>query len=594
MPRTASGKTRIERIIKRQSNGDRYVYERASVYDPKKKYYVNAGSTLLGKMKPGSDDRFDLLPTRPKAKSAPAIRTSHPNTVTMHTGMIDIVRYISEISGVEKELTAAIPANIGLRKKTQTLVWYGFATDGDTWPGIRSWCIKYAGQLPYEHTPISQDIYHDVFVELGRNEEIRQSIFTSRAKDLGDGSLVALDSTTIESFSLQNTSVRKGVHKDKLVKKLYKVVYLYSIEMRRPIAYALLPGNIPDCSTVSDALKQIEVISDRKIELVDDAGYCNEETIAILLKEEQDFLTRIEADTKWIAELIDAHREELEHGGELIDCDPKFSGIKTHVERTFQAKKKKNQEPFEINGKLNVFLYFSSVNKAKDDTEFRTKFKSYAEDLKYGKILADDRKTIEAFAAKYMNIIRDEKGEIEKITVKREPYDRIMKYNGYLVLIANKEDDLNTALMKFRKREYIEEDIKNHKAHTGGNRARVWDSDTLKGQLLVQFEALTMHETLETKVNYMKTTLAMPNGDIEHDQKANIKKERKLKNWIERTSLHNILQWYDAVEYTRATNNDKAVEWVTQMTERDRMFIDKLGMNSEQFAIPDQYTSVEE
>ena len=36
------------------------------------------------------------------------------------------------------------------------------------------------------------------------------------------------------------------------------------------------------------------------------------------------------------------------------------------------------------------------------------------------------------------------------------------------------------ALLKFRKREYIEESIKNHKAHTGGRRRRVWRTNGKK------------------------------------------------------------------------------------------------------------------
>ena len=68
MARTASGKQRIERIINKQKNGERYVYERVSEYDKEKRYYRSVSTKLLGIMKPGSDDRYDLLPTRPKSQ----------------------------------------------------------------------------------------------------------------------------------------------------------------------------------------------------------------------------------------------------------------------------------------------------------------------------------------------------------------------------------------------------------------------------------------------------------------------------------------------------------------------------------------------
>ena len=69
MGRKASNAVRTDRIIKYRENGDRYVYERHSKYSPEKGYYVPIDSKLMGKMKPGSDDRYDLLPTRKKASS---------------------------------------------------------------------------------------------------------------------------------------------------------------------------------------------------------------------------------------------------------------------------------------------------------------------------------------------------------------------------------------------------------------------------------------------------------------------------------------------------------------------------------------------
>ena len=70
MGRKLSGAIRTDKVIQKQKNGDRYVYERQSKYSPEKGYYVPISSICLGKMKPGSDDKNDLLPLRPKAKSS--------------------------------------------------------------------------------------------------------------------------------------------------------------------------------------------------------------------------------------------------------------------------------------------------------------------------------------------------------------------------------------------------------------------------------------------------------------------------------------------------------------------------------------------
>lgn len=56
--------------------------------------------------------------------------------------MIDIIAHISEKSHVQFEVMEAVGINIGLGQKMLTLAWYSFATDGNTWPNVRNWCIR--------------------------------------------------------------------------------------------------------------------------------------------------------------------------------------------------------------------------------------------------------------------------------------------------------------------------------------------------------------------------------------------------------------------------------------------------------------------
>ena len=572
MPRKASGETKTDRYIESRPNGTTYVYERSRKYDPVKKYNVNLGTKLLGILKPGTTDYHDnsnILTTRPKRKAIPASVTAHKS----RTGMIDIIKHISRISGIENELEAALPGEEGVSQKLLTCAWFLFATDGDSMPKIRTWTKKYEGILPYRHGTITKDMYHDLYYELGHREEVKQSIFKSRTDSLGDEAILALDSSTFEAESCQMSAGRKAVHKDKLIKKVYKIVYFYSLDERRPIAFSLLPGNIPDSASVGNALKQLKALNLRSVEIVSDNGYCNDNTIALMLLEGQHFVTRIEADTKWIQPLIARHRRTLEHGGGILECDPLFSGTKAAVKRNFVA-----DDGRTIEKTVNVFIYFSSVNKSKDDVYFRETFSRYRHTLLNDVAQCDERKAIEAFSDKYMVIEHGPDGEVMSISENTKNYDAHMKYNGFLVLIADKESDTNTALRKFREREYIEEDIKNYKGHTGGRKARVWDADTLDGQILAQFLALTMHESFESRIKYLKDTLARPNGEAEHDRADTLKSEKKLYNWLFKHSLFDILHWFDAIVTTEVGDQNEKVTWITETTQRDKLFLEKLGI----------------
>ena len=70
MPRKASGEPKTKRVERRQTNGDIYVYEVTTLYNPKKRYNEHVSSRLLGKK---SANGNELLPTRPRKVPGAAV-----------------------------------------------------------------------------------------------------------------------------------------------------------------------------------------------------------------------------------------------------------------------------------------------------------------------------------------------------------------------------------------------------------------------------------------------------------------------------------------------------------------------------------------
>ncbi len=492
--------------------------------------------------------------------------------------MLDIIAHVADKSGITKQLQKAVPDDIGLRQKMQTLAWYGFATDGSTWPGIVNWSTQYAGLLPYRDTPISQDMYHDVFVYLGAHEEIKQTIFMMRTETMGSGELLALDSITVWTESTLLNSGRSAPHKDKLIKNVHKIVMIYSITSRQPIAYAILPGNIPDGQTVPNALEQLKALKLNDVEIVSDNGYCTEDNLLLMIMSNFRFITRIENDIQWISPLIEQYREELSLCDEIMHCDPKFSGVTVKQMHTFNYVRQRGSEKSglskgeteEITRRLYVHIYFSSTKKADEDIEFRKQYDNVYSDLFSGAMLDKDD---QSFADKYMKI-RYWGDRIIEIQPNRPAIRKRSRYHGFLVLVSRKEKDTNRALEKYRAREYVEEDIKNGKYHAGTNHPRVWTYDTLDGQMLVQFLAQSLHESFASMLRVQKDTLAIANGDAEHDSRENLHLEKTLKNWLRKTSMNGILNWFDAIQRTDVEGR----HWKTEMSKRDRLFLEKLGV----------------
>ena len=107
---------------------------------------------------------------------------------------------------------------------------------------------------------------------------------------------------------------------------------------------------------------------------------------------------------------------------------------------------------------------------------------------------------------------------------------------------------------------------------------RVWSANALRGRLFTQFIALCYYEYLSEEIRKMKLSLGVCNGDPTHDMKKNLDLEKKLKHWLEESSVHTVLQWFDTVEGVRISSKLANKRWTTEITQRDRIFLEKLGI----------------
>ena len=288
MPAKASCEVKIRTVHQPQKNGDIYVLERQTRYDPVKKYNVVLSSRIVGKIPKGETS---VVPTRPKRSSGEKVSISNatnpPVTASRRkVGMMDIIDHIGKASGIDDAIYAA--TDQGTAQKILSLARYLLATNGQSFPGITTW--QFTHPLPYEDG-FSEDIYHDLFETVGRDESLIQSFFESRLSSLGGKALLAYDSTTVSTYSGRISEARYGFNKAHDGLETVKLLSLYSIETRQPVAFAKQPGNQPDVITIENALKQMQVLGINQAEIVTDNGYYSEKNLAELLHAHFDFIT---------------------------------------------------------------------------------------------------------------------------------------------------------------------------------------------------------------------------------------------------------------------------------------------------------------
>lgn len=578
MPAKPSGEVKTRIVHVPQKNGDIYVVERQTIYLPEKKYNKVISSKLIAKIPKGEENP---IPTRPKSADGNKKQPQKLSARRMHVGMMDIIGHIGAVSGIDAGVYGS--TDIGTAQKIISLARYLFATDGQSLPGILTW--QYNHPLPYAQG-LSEKIYHNLFVQIGRDEALQQNFFKSRCRNLGKMSALAYDSTTISTYSNNQIEARYGHNKAGDGLKTVKLLTLYSIDARQPVAFTKQPGNIPDVLTVKNSLQQLSALGLDAAEIITDNGYYSEQNLAEMFCAGYHFLTLVKTNIKWVKKEIDGHMDEFTSIGSACPFDPGIHGITVKLMHTFTKKRKRSSDKKGLskgdretfNRRIYLNIYFSLSRQNQDRMAFEADLMELKTVIESGIPVEELPKGAQDKAEKYL-LIRHW-GDKITVSFNDKACQEAYRYHGFFALVSNKGKDTFECLRKYRKRETIESFFETGKQHADGNRIRVWDTDTLRGQMFVQFVALCYYEYYSNEIRKLKQLLGKPNGEAIHDTKGNLDDEKSLKSWFQNTPIYLQLQWFDTVENTSVSCELRNKRWSTEVTARDNMFLEKLGIQT--------------
>ena len=578
MPAKPSGEVKTTVVNVTQKNGDIYVMERQVLYDPVKKYNKILRSKLIAKIPKGEKTPVLTRSKRPKGeKSAPKLRKLSASR--QHVGMMDIIQHIGEESGIDSAVYAS--TDIGTAQKIISLARYLLATNGQTLPGIQTWQFNHP--LPYRFG-ISEDVYHDLFVDIGLDESLQQNFFRERCSLLGEHDAIAYDSTTVSTYSVYQPEARYGFNKAKDGLKTIKLLTLYSIDTRQPIAFTKQAGNLPDVTAIRNALNQLSVLGVKDAEIITDNGYYSEANLSEMLQNGYDFITLVKTNISWLRPLIDKHMEELSTIFTACSCDTTTHGVTVILKHDFEKVRKYASHKNDIEkGATEVFsrriylsIFFNASRQAEERIAFEKDILELKKLIEEGVAVEDLPKSVQAKVKKYLTIRTW--GDKVTVSFKEKACREAYKYHGYFVLVANKEKDCFKALEKYRKREVIEDLFQADKQQADGSRVRVWTPDTLRGRMFVQFVELCYYEYFADRIRQLKDDLRSQESDESFSSEER-KTITKLRSWLENTPLYLQLQWFDTVEEVKVSSELHNRRWNTEVTARDRLYLDRLGVN---------------
>ena len=570
MPRKASGEPKTKRIERRQANGDIYVYEVTTLYNPTKRYNEHVSSKLLGKK---SSNGQELLPTRPR--KAPG--TTAVAAIRKTVGVTDILEWIGKESGIDDDVLSS--ADKGTAQKIISIARFWMANPDKTIRRIEEWQISHT--IPYQEG-LSEDTCYLLMKQLGQDITVSQKYFQYRASHAPSRASVAVDSTTVSSYSELLNDVRYGYNKDGNGLAAVKMLTLFSLSDHQPIAFSRQPGNIPDVISVLNALKQLSVLGMEKPLLVLDGGFFSEENILGFLQAHVKFLMRGQLDSKWILPELEPLLAEMEIPSHACPEDPSKYCVTKRISHLFSYERKRTRGSIQkgdiITEEHRLYLHLVlDIDKARLDTALLMKdIQHVKKQLEQGLAPSLLTKAETRLADRYL-VIRNVRDRLI-ITLNDKAIMKATRFYGYFVLVSNEKMSAFDALREYRLREKTEEGFRLDKQYNDAHVTRSKSTESLEGRFFCQFVAYGYEAFFQKEINRVKSSLAIPTGDPTHDRAEIFKKEKALLNWLKGMSVAKLFDWFDAIQETTVDSSIGRARWRTETIERDRLFLTKLGV----------------
>ena len=430
---------------------------------------------------------------------------------------------------------------------------------------------------PYPGT-MSDDVIGDLFQQVGVDEGGIQEFFRLRASRLGTDPVVAYDSTTVSTYSENLHEARQGFNKDGDGLETIKLLTLYSVRDREPVAFAKQPGNVPDVISVGNAITQLEALGIAKPLVVTDNGYTSESNMAEFALRNQKFLTLVDTDVKWVRETVDELQDELDGAEGVCPFDTDVCGATLMREHVFSKTRKRGrggkaagaEERF--TKRLYVHVFRSPDVRCKRESAFQRRLFKMKEQLESGVELKEGAMR---WASRYMSVSTQGRGGVPKVTFKNEAVREARRYFGYFALATNQAMDRFEALRNYRLRERIEEHFGMDKRYFDGRRTRLWKADALRGRQFVQFVGLCYLSRFRRMVDDVSESLGVIRPGMTKEQ---LRLEKALGDWLRGRSTVDIFDWFDCIETTEVKTEAGKFRWSTESIRRDQLFLERLGV----------------
>jgi transposase len=209
-----------------------------------------------------------------------------------------------------------------------------------------------------------------------------------------------------------------------------------------------------------------------------DRGFYSEANLKCLLDERIGFYIPAPAGIKWVQDVIDAHRDEVEMGEHIISVS---DDRKDAVYAMTILSKLDDRRVWK-------HLYYDTARRTEHILAFFANLATWEDELLRGDTKEANQWAYDTYFTVKSTPKRGRQVKRNQEAINTYKTDRA----GYWIILTNCEKDAAKALEVYRERSSVEQSFDDMKNELDMNRMRTHNSDTMRGRVLVQFLALIL------------------------------------------------------------------------------------------------------
>lgn len=335
----------------------------------------------------------------------------------------------------------------------------------DRWARIR----QHAAGQPIP-SPRSSELFDSI-----TEDEIQRFLKLRLSRGTGKGGWLAVDSTSISSYSQTLALVAAGKNKDHDILEQINLLLVFDQDQDIPVFYRLLRGCIPDVSTMTHTLDEMKGLGCTGVSMVMDRGFYSEHNVCALLKMNYRFTVGVGTSVGYVRKAIAEHRKSMQASASY---DEDRSVFFASVPVSFDV-------PGQVPACARLHVYYSKDREAAEVKTFMTRLRTAKEAIIAGTEIGKG-----TFAHTYLTIAKNKKGQIISCTEKPEVIRAELEHCGFFAILTSETISSSEVLTIYRKKDRVEKAFNNLKDRLSMRRTGCSSETTFRGKVFVQFIAL--------------------------------------------------------------------------------------------------------